>query len=31
MSYSWEENPGELWINIGTAENPDWVFLGAVK
>ena len=31
MGYPWEESPGTFWINIGTAENPDWVFLGAVK
>nr|DAU55087.1 MAG TPA: immunity protein [Caudoviricetes sp.] len=31
MGYPWEESHGSLWINIGTAENPDWVFLGAIK
>lgn len=25
------ENSGTFWVNIGTDENPDWVFLGYAK
>nr|DAU82177.1 MAG TPA: hypothetical protein [Caudoviricetes sp.] len=25
------ENPGTFWVNIGTDENPNWVFLGYVR
>ena len=30
MGCSWEERPGTFFVNIGTAENPDWVVLGTI-